>query len=121
MKKMKKIKKVGISVLIIFVIFILIILWLGFDHNINGFVLVSGMIRLSFGNDYVTLTNNPLQILVPTANLDLFYSKYFETVESAKGCCCVNIIGNKNGIIYNAQGRVFTRNYWIVAIKEWSV
>ena len=94
---MKKIRKTVIIALIIFVITAPFIWWIGNNHNINGVVLMSGVARLSLGNEYVTLTNAPYQILVPTANLDSFFNNYFESDERG-GAINQKGSGYRNGI-----------------------
>jgi hypothetical protein len=75
---------------------------------------VSGRIQLNFGNDYVKLSNEPLQILVNRGDLDLIFDDFFETFE----CGDAFAIGYKEGVRYHAGSRAFTRNYWIVTLKE---
>ena len=112
---MKIHKRILISIIAIFAALALFIalcgIWLS-DRYINGFTGMRGIVQLTFGNDYVILTNEPLQVLIRPNDFCLALDNFFETFISGGHFGH----GYNEGIRYHVVTRVFMRHYWIATI-----
>ena len=113
-KKIALFISIFLAVLILFFCFYCLHLT---DENINGFTGMSGIIRLSGGEDYTKLTDEPLQVIFKNGNLNTFENGYFDTLDENSDHPAWKH-GFIDGIRYEYKLRAFTRYYMIATISE---